>query len=198
MSDQTIIRAAAAADAASVESSAENAILRAALAEAQRRIEELEGQGEGDRLTGLANARRFAAAVERVAGLAQRHRTQAAIVLIDLRGLGAINDAHGRLAGDSALVHVGRLLSGLIRTTDLLARTGGSEFGLLLDHLDADSAIDTAERLAHCIAASPLDLGHAKVPLRAAAASAAILPGDAAPEIMMRAARNLAHARAEG
>jgi diguanylate cyclase (GGDEF)-like protein len=167
------------------------------LAEAQRRIEELEGQGESDALTGLANGRRFAAAVERVAGLAQRHRTQAAIVLIDLRGMAGLNDAHGRIAGDSALVHVARLLAGLIRTTDLLARTGGSEFGLLLDHLDADSAIDTAERLARCIAANPLDLGHTEVKLQAAAASAAILPGDAAPEIMMRAARNLAQARTE-
>jgi diguanylate cyclase (GGDEF)-like protein len=193
MSDQTIINAAA-FDAGA---SAENAILRAALAEAQRRIEELEGQGESDALTGLANGRRFAAAVERVAGLAQRHRSQAAIVLIDLRGIDALNEAHGRLAGDSALVHVARLLSGLIRTTDLLARTGGSEFGLLLDHLDADSAIDTAERLARCIAANPLDLGRTKVKLEAAAASAAILPGDAAPEIMMRAARNLAQARTE-
>jgi diguanylate cyclase (GGDEF)-like protein len=193
MSDQTIINAAA-FDAGA---SAENAILRAALAEAQRRIEELEGQGESDALSGLANGRRFAAAVERVAGLAQRHRSQAAIVLIDLRGIDALNEAHGRLAGDSALVHVARLLSGLIRTTDLLARTGGSEFGLLLDHLDADSAIDTAERLARCIAANPLDLGHTKVKLEAAAASAAILPGDAAPEIMMRAARNLAQARTE-
>jgi diguanylate cyclase (GGDEF)-like protein len=193
MSDQTIINAAA-FDAGA---SAENVILRAALAEAQRRIEELEGQGESDALTGLANGRRFAAAVERVAGLAQRHRTQAAIVLIDLRGMAALNDSHGRIAGDSALVHVARLLSGLIRTTDLLARTGGSEFGLLLDHLDADSAIDTAERLARCIAANPLDLGHTSVKLEAAAASAAILPGDAAPEIMMRAARNLAQARTE-
>ena len=78
---------------------------------------------------------------------------------IDLNGLPAINERHGHFAGDAALVHVARLLCGLIRSTDMLARIGDDAFGLLLDHLDHNSAIDTAERLARCIADSPVDLG---------------------------------------
>jgi diguanylate cyclase (GGDEF)-like protein len=173
----------------------ENALLRAALDETQRRLRELEQKAENDPLTGLPNERRFAAELERVVGLAERHGTPAAIVTIDLHGLAALNERHGRLAGDSAMVHVARLLSGLIRTTDMLARTGGGEFSLVLDHLDHNSAIETGERLARCIAASPLDLGHARLPLRAAVATTGIMKGDTTPEVLLRAARNLALAK---
>jgi diguanylate cyclase (GGDEF)-like protein len=176
----------------------ENALLRAALAEAQQRIRELEQRSDIDPLTGLPNARRFAAELERVAGLAERHGTPAAVVSIDLRGFKALNDRHGRLAGDTALLHVARLLSGLIRTTDLLARTGGDEFSLILDHLDHNSAIETAERLARCIVDTCLDIRHERLPLRAAVATTGIMPGDKAADVLARASRNLAHAKAEG
>jgi diguanylate cyclase (GGDEF)-like protein len=101
------------------------------------------------------------------------------------------------MARDGAMVHVARTLTSLIRTTDLLARTGASEFGLILDHLDHDSAIDTAERLARCIAATPLDIGHAKVRIEVVAAATALLAGDSAADVLMRSSRNLALARSE-
>ena len=63
------------------------------------------------------------------------------------------------------LRHVARLLKSLIRASDVAARGCGGAFSLLLDHLDADSALDTAERIARCIAAHPLDIGHAVVPI---------------------------------
>jgi diguanylate cyclase (GGDEF)-like protein len=181
-----------AADAA-----AENAVLRAALADAHRRLSDYEAQAETDLLTGLADARRFARALERVAGVASRHGTTAAVLTIELQALGRIEEAHGTMARDAAIVHVARTLTSLIRTTDLLARTGASEFGLILDHLDHDSAIDTAERLQRCIAAAPLELGHGKVRVEAVAAATALLAGDTAPDVLLRSARNLALARSE-
>ena len=63
-----------------VDSSDENALLRAALADAQRRIGELEQRVESDSLTPLPTALRFRAEAERVVGLAERHGTTAAIV----------------------------------------------------------------------------------------------------------------------
>jgi diguanylate cyclase (GGDEF)-like protein len=179
------------------DAAAENAVLRAALADAQRRLRDYEAQAETDTLTGLADARRFARALERVAGVAGRHGTTAAVLAIELQGLEALEAEHGAMARDAALVHVARTLTSLIRTTDLLARTGGSEFGLILDHLDHDSAIDTAERLARCIAAAPLDIGHTKVRIEAVAAATALLAGDSAADVLMRSSRNLALARSE-
>jgi diguanylate cyclase (GGDEF)-like protein len=183
---------------AQVPESDENALLRASLAEAQARIQALEQLAETDPLTGLPNARRFAADLERVVGQASRHGTPAALLSIDLRGLKAINERHGRLAGDAALRHVAGILAGLIRGTDVLARTGGDSFSLLLDHLDHNSAIDTAERLARCIGADPVDLGPVAVCVGASIAVTGILPGDSHQDVVLRADRNLAKARLEG
>jgi len=180
-----------------VETSDENALLRAALAEAQRRISDLERNAESDTVTPLPSARRFRAELERVAGLAERHGTSAAVVGIALTGLAAIHERHGHFAADAALVHVARLLCGLIRSTDILARTDKDQFGLILDHLDHNSAIDTAERLGRCIAANPLDLGHVQVRLEAAVATTGIMPGDKVDDVLARAERNLALAKAE-
>jgi diguanylate cyclase (GGDEF)-like protein len=175
----------------------ENALLRASLAEARSRIEALEAAAESDPLTGLANGTRFERELERVTSQAGRHGTPAALVYIDLRGLKTINAQHGRFAGDAALSHVAKTLSNLIRGGDVLARIGGDLFALILDHLDHDSAIDTGERLGRCIAADPVDLGPSVVPVEAAVAVTAILPGDSVREVMLRASRNLALAREE-
>ncbi|HEV2865134.1 MAG TPA: diguanylate cyclase, partial [Allosphingosinicella sp.] len=97
---------------------------------------------------------------------------------------------HGRVAGDAALAHVGRLLKALIRTSDVAARVGGG-FALLLDHLDPDSAADTGERIARFIADQPLDLGSAEIRIDATIGIASILPGDKAEDVLARARRNL-------
>jgi diguanylate cyclase (GGDEF)-like protein len=173
----------------------ENALLRASLAEARERLGELEEVSDTDPLTGLPNRRRFLDELDIVVRKAERHGTAASLLYIDLKALSAVNARHGRLAGDAALIHVARLLTDLIRSTDLLARIGDDEFGLLLDHLDHNSAIETGERLARCISAQPVDLGGAMEPVEACIAATAILPGDRVEDILERADRNLAQAR---
>jgi len=180
-----------------VEPTDENALLRAALADAQRRIRELEQSSQSDGLTPLPTAARFRSELERVIGLAERHGTSAAIVGIELTNLAEVHERHGHFAADAALVHVARLLCGLIRSTDILARTGEARFDLILDHLDHNSAIDTGDRLARCIAENPLDLGHARVKIESAVATTGIMPGDKLDEVLARAERNQAAARAE-
>src|SRR5947208_6680862 len=103
----------------------ENALLRASLEEARSRIEALEASAENDPLTGLANGSRFERELERVTSQSERHATPAALLYIDLRGLKTINARYGRFAGDAALIHVAKTLTGLIRTSDVLARIGG-------------------------------------------------------------------------
>ena len=176
----------------------ENALLRASLAEMRERLDEFERLADTDTLTPLPNRRRFLRELERVVSQANRHGTPAAVLYIDLDSLKAVNDRHGHIGGDAALIHVARLLQGLIRTTDIVARIGGDEFGLILDHLDHNSAIETAERLAHCIATTPLDVGGGSVPLRASIGVATILAGDTVEGVMERADRNMYRAKLEG
>jgi diguanylate cyclase (GGDEF)-like protein len=169
----------------------ENALLRASLAEMRDRIIELEQIADTDTLTPLPNRRRFLRELERVVSQSNRHGTPAAVLYVDLNGLKAVNDSHGHVAGDAALIHIARLLQGLIRTSDIVARIGGDEFGMILDHLDHNSAIETAERLCQCITANPLDLGGSHIRLDAAIGVATILPGDSAADVMQRADRNM-------
>jgi len=173
----------------------ENALLRAALAEARARLGEAEEIGGRDPLTTLVDPRQFIRELERVLSHAARHGTPAALISVDLKDLNAINEGHGRLSGDAALRQVARLLKSLIRTSDVAARGEGGAFSLLLDHLDADSALDTAERIARCIAAHPLDVGHAIVPIHVWVSVATILPGDSVDEVLRRAARNRARVK---
>jgi diguanylate cyclase (GGDEF)-like protein len=168
----------------------ENALLRAALADARTQLGEAEEQAGRDPLTSLADARHFRAELERVVSQAARHQIPAALISVDVDDLKAVNEGHGRVAGDAALRHVARLLKSLIRSSDVAARNGGGAFSLLLDHLDADSALDTAERIARCVAGHPLDLGHTQVRLSATVSVASILPGDSVEEVLRRAARN--------
>ena len=175
----------------------ENALLRASLAEMRGRLEELEQLADTDTLTPLPNRRRFVRELERVVAQANRHQTPAAVLYIDLDSLKTINDSHGHFAGDAALIHVARLLASLIRSTDIAARIGGDEFALILDHLDHNSAIETAERIEHYIANNPLDLGSATVALEVSIGTATILPGDTLDDVMKRADRNMYIAKAE-
>jgi diguanylate cyclase (GGDEF)-like protein len=168
----------------------ENALLRAALAEARARLGEAEEASGRDPLTALLDPRQFRIELERVLSQAARHGTPAALISVDVSDLKAINDGHGRVAGDAALRQIARQLKGLIRASDVAARGGGGAFSLLLDHLDADSALDTAERIARCVAAHPLDIGHAVVPLDVTVSVATILPGDTVEEVLRRSARN--------
>mgnify|MGYP003575183925 FL=1 len=175
----------------------ENALLRASLSEMRERVDALEERDDRDTLTPLMGRRRFLAELERIAKQAGRHGTPAALLHIDVDNLDAINAGHSRLAGDAALIHVAKTLGGLIRSTDILARLGGDEFGLILDHLDHNSAIETAGRLARCIAADRFDLGHALVGIEVLIAVATILPGDGVDDVMRRADRNLRAAKEE-
>lgn len=164
----------------------ENALLRAAMADMRARLEEMERTSERDALTGLPNRPSFMRALDRVVSNANRHGTPGALLYLDVDGLEAINANHGQVAGDAALIHIGKLLSDLVRTTDFAARVGGDEFGIILDHLDQESAIETAERIGRCIADTPLDMGGSSVPLRASVGIATILRGDTVEDVTRR------------
>jgi diguanylate cyclase (GGDEF)-like protein len=173
----------------------QNALLRASLAEARERLEEAERVADTDTLTPLPNRRRFIRELERVTAQTSRHGTQAAVLYIDLDCLKAINDKHGHVAGDAALIHVARLLGSLIRAADIAARIGGDEFALILDHLDHNSAIETADRVSRYIASVPLDLGGTQVSLTASIGVATVLAGDTVDDVLRRADRNIGRAK---
>jgi diguanylate cyclase (GGDEF)-like protein/PAS domain S-box-containing protein len=93
-----------------------------------------------DSLTGLLNRRSFDDALEREWMLSQRDGIDTFVVVADLDGFKAINDRFGHSAGDDALRQVARALHACVRTTDVLGRLGGDEFGGLLVRCGGEAA----------------------------------------------------------
>ncbi len=123
----------------------------AALAEARLR----------DPLTGLANRRLLAEALERSLARLTRRAGAVALLFVDLDAFKAVNDALGHARADGVLAEVARRIDGAVRPADLVARVGGDEFVVLLDDLErASTPLDVARRVQRALAeAIPAD-GH--------------------------------------
>jgi diguanylate cyclase (GGDEF)-like protein len=70
-----------------------------------------------------------------------------AVAVVDLDGFKHINDTFGHPAGDAVLIQAVRVISSAIRQGDLLARSGGDEFLLVLPRTSANTAKAIAERV---------------------------------------------------
>jgi diguanylate cyclase (GGDEF)-like protein len=125
---------------------------QALLLERERQLREanynLERLSMEDPLTGVANRRRFDAALNEAWRRAARRRDDFAILMIDLDHFKAINDLHGHAYGDECLIEVTDVLEQQAhRSDDLLARYGGEEFVFMLPVTDLQGAKIVADRL---------------------------------------------------
>lgn len=100
-----------------------------------------------DPLTGVLNRRGLIEAAELVHAVVQRSDRRTSIVAIDLNDFKGYNDRHGHPAGDRLLVDVAASWRGVLRSADILARTGGDEFILVLADTDTAAAHGLLARL---------------------------------------------------
>lgn len=103
-----------------------------------------------DPLTGLANRRALDQRIHETLASCHQNKSHAALILLDLDNFKPLNDQHGHQAGDELLVQVSRRLLEHVRETDSVARIGGDEFVVLLNHLHADRghALTAAQTIA--------------------------------------------------
>jgi diguanylate cyclase (GGDEF)-like protein len=147
---------------------AERDRLRDELARARGRIASLERLADEDSLTSVANRRAFVRQLTRTIAFTHRYGVPASVVYFDLNNMKQINDAHGHPIGDAALRHLAAVLRENTRSSDIVGRLGGDEFGVILAQTDEAQAHSKAAALASAIADAPLRHGKLTIPISAA------------------------------
>ena len=100
----------------------------------RERSEELKWASEHDPLTKLPNRRAFQARLEAATIRATKTGEQVGLLLIDLDHFKHVNDTLGHSAGDDLLTAVGDRLRNCVRGEDFVARIGGDEFAIIIEH----------------------------------------------------------------
>ncbi len=100
-----------------------------------------------DVLTELPNRRGLLQRVEQALAQHQRNGRPLSLALLDLDNFKAINDREGHPMGDAVLQHIAGEIAQSVRASDMLARLGGEEFGLLMPETDRDGAHELCERI---------------------------------------------------
>lgn len=100
-----------------------------------------------DFLTNIPNRRYFFEVGNKSFHLAKREKHPLSIIYIDIDHFKSINDNYGHNIGDEILKLVSSKMNKLIRKSDILARTGGEEFTILLNNTDKENAFILAEKL---------------------------------------------------
>lgn len=112
-----------------------------------RVVAELQRSATTDPLTGVFNTRFFHEVLNRETARSQRYRTSMTLLMIDVDLFKDINDTYGHVMGDKVLVHLGHVLAASVRTTDLVFRCGGDEFGVILPGTTEEGALNVAQKI---------------------------------------------------
>ncbi len=149
--ERATLEASAARDA-SAGLAAKNRQLAEAHAELEDRAAEMEAlqeqlrdQAERDWLTGLHNRRYFARELARLA--AEQSGSWLSLAILDLDHFKSVNDEFGHEVGDRVLVRVAALLCDVLRSSDVVVRSGGEEFLVLMPGTEMNAATACCQRI---------------------------------------------------
>lgn len=117
----------------------------------KQQAQEFEQQARLDALTGLANRRAFDEALTKECARARRSALPLCLVLLDIDHFKQVNDSFSHSVGDEILKAVARVICGLCRTNDTVARWGGEEFAILLPDTGIKAATEICERIRQAV-----------------------------------------------
>jgi diguanylate cyclase (GGDEF)-like protein len=170
---------------------AENERLKRELAIARARIGELEARADVDPLLDILNRRGFERDLKRALSHVKRYGTQAALMFVDLDDFKGINDRYGHGAGDALLKAVARELIGHVRASDVVARIGGDEFGVLLWRVEERQAAAKARELEKLIERVSVTHGRNRISVAASIGVAPLVEGTSPDDVIAAADQSM-------
>jgi diguanylate cyclase (GGDEF)-like protein len=150
-----------------------------------------------DSLTGLPNRLAFSEAVEK-AGETVHRDLEHAVLVVDMLRFSRINESMGSLAGDELLITFARRLILALRAGDVLARTGGNEFGVLVSlRRGVEDALKAAERIQD-VMATPFKISDLEIRVECAIGVALMHAGQDPEELFRNAQFAVKQAKVAG
>lgn len=149
---------------------------------------ELAEQARTDPLTGALNRRALAEAAQREMARSVRYGRPLCMIVLDVDNFKNINDSQGHAAGDCALQGLVHELKLMLRGNDLLARTGGEEFSILLPDTNRSAGIVAAERIRRAVEKLEVTFDGKAVRLTVSAGVAQLDPSEGGWESMLHRA----------
>jgi len=119
-------------------------------------------------------------------------------VMVDVDYFKKVNDTHGHDAGDAVLKEIGRRLKLQVRESDLAARLGGEEMGIIMPETRLEDATALAERIRQCLAAAPIKHKALSIAVTASFGCAMLLEQETASDLYRRADEKLYEAKNGG
>jgi diguanylate cyclase len=178
---------------------------REEMQEAEHRIHALESQLERmtelvreDPLTGSLNRRGLNEVLERELARADRHAGNLCLAMLDLDDFKRLNDNHGHIAGDGALVHLVTVVKETLRTLDVVGRFGGEEFVVILPDTTLDTASQAITRLQRELTKQIFMINNERLLITFSAGVASRKPSEDATSLIKRADDALYEAKKAG
>jgi diguanylate cyclase (GGDEF)-like protein/PAS domain S-box-containing protein len=137
------------------------------ITELRRKDERIRHLAFHDPLTGLPNRALLLDRLEHSLALSLREQACLGVMFIDLDRFKHINDSLGHDIGDGVLTEVASRLTRCLRQSDTVARMGGDEFVVLLEHVDAPETYASLTEKIMTALAAPMTVGSHAIQIRA-------------------------------
>jgi diguanylate cyclase (GGDEF)-like protein len=157
----------------------------------------LEHYASHDILTGVPNRRMLESELKRAIAKASRG-IKSFLIFLDIDNFKVINDNHGHALGDKVLIALSQLVKENFRKEDIVARFGGDEFLILIEHENLEKAKIASERLRNKINQFYINLKNQKIGFTVSMGLAQIDKDDSPDIILTKADKAMYSAKEMG
>jgi diguanylate cyclase (GGDEF)-like protein/PAS domain S-box-containing protein len=166
--------------------------------EVRREMDRLKHDAFTDTLTGLANRRYGEMALETRFFEMKSHQAPFGVLFIDIDHFKRVNDDYSHQIGDEVLKMVGKTVTNMLRSQDLICRWGGEEFVVILPLLDLEHLVEVAERIRTFIERSYIMLDATKLTVTVSIGGTLGREDDSTEGLLARADHLMYHSKEAG